>query len=365
LCSAQGLWWKSSALCPSRFTREGTLEPATLQAVLWNKRLLLASTGGLASSSVESVVGPPQALRGRAFLRGLPMASHVRTKAAGIQYIGSPGGTKDCQDGVIRLLQYGDKVSHARILTHSNIHCILLTINVGDLVAVKSGFSSGYAGTGPSGFSYILQLLHAHQAEITEYEVTEELMERLDVSALTQSDIDSIDDAKPIRPSRWPQYVSDEDSKRKQEGTQWAEFRPVIPFAIVDSRITDLALSFWDNPDQSLLTGYRRLEDILRSRTGIDDHGHGLLSKAFLGDAGVLTWRDRDKGVRTGKANLFTGAYMAYRNPRAHHEQKHNAPQYLAEFLLLNQLYTLERQSHRARAKALRRRSTQTRRKQA
>ena len=71
------------------------------------------------------------------------------TKLAGIEYHGISGGSRDCQDAVMRLLQCGEAIKRARIVSFSNSHCLLLTNEIGDRVAVKSGFSSGYGGEGP------------------------------------------------------------------------------------------------------------------------------------------------------------------------------------------------------------------------
>ncbi len=84
---------------------------------------------------------------------------------AGIEYSGVPGASKECQDAVMRLLQYGDQITRVRILSCSKEHCLLLTVNVGDLIAIKSGFTSGYIGEGPTAFSCVLQLLDAHKAQ--------------------------------------------------------------------------------------------------------------------------------------------------------------------------------------------------------
>lgn len=264
-------------------------------------------------------------------------------EVAGIQYFGLPGVSSDCQDAVMRLLQYGDQITHAKILTCSHEHCLLLAVNVGDLIAVKSGFGSGYAGEGSHAFSYVLQLLDAHGAEIKEYDVAPEVIERLDSSSLTTSDIDNLEATAPVRPTRWHDYVFEEHWERERHGTLWREFPPLIPFALIDSRIIDLAISFWEGPDDRLLTGYRRLEDIVRKRTGVDEHGAKLFSQAFLGPTAKLIWQDVDGGEHTGRASLFTGVFMAYRNPRAHREVAGDPNDQLAEFLLLNQLYCLEK----------------------
>ncbi|MCI0557728.1 MAG: TIGR02391 family protein, partial [Nitrososphaera sp.] len=264
------------------------------------------------------------------------MSSDDNHTLAGIQYSGLPGISSECQHAVMRLLQYGDRITRVRILTCSGDHCLLLTVNVGDLIAIKSGFGSGYIGEGSHTFSYVLQLLEAHGAQIEEYEVSPDIIECLDNSSLTMSDIESLDAAIPIRPTRWHDYVFEKHWESEQTGTLWQRFPPLVPFAIIDSRIIDLAISFWEDPDERLLTGYRRLEDIVRKRTGIDEHGAKLFSQAFVGPTAKLGWKDADGGERTGRASLFTGAYMAYRNPRAHREVGDDANDQLAEFLLLN-----------------------------
>jgi hypothetical protein len=265
---------------------------------------------------------------------------------AGIEYGGIAGGSKDCEDAIVMLLQLGGQIVRARILTHEGQHCILLTDEIGDPIAIKSGFSSGYGGKGPRTFSYVLQLLSSHGAEIEEYEVDEAIITRIDSSALMVSDLKRLDKSRPIRPTRWHSYVSENDCKRASSGTLWQEFPPIIPLAIIDSRVIDLALSFWKDPDDKLLKGYRRLEDLIRGRTGVDEHGARLLSQTFAGNKPKLSWKDVGESEKIGRANLFTGAYMAYRNPRAHRELKTYQDAQLAEFLLLNQLYRLEREAH-------------------
>lgn len=262
---------------------------------------------------------------------------------AGIQYSGLSGISCDCQHAVQRLLQYGDRITRVRILSCRNDHSLLLTVNVGELVAIKSGFASGYAGEGPSAFSYVLQLLDAVGADIKEYEVAPDLIERLDSSALTKSDVKKLDDAVPVRPTRWHGYVFEKDFASKRSGTLWRGFPALIPFAVIDSRIIDLAISFWEGPDERLLTGYRRLEDIVRKRAGIDAHGAKLFSQAFEGPTAKLGWGDRDNGESIGRALLFKGSFLAHRNPRAHREVEGAANDQLAEFLLLNHLYCLEK----------------------
>ncbi|HTR18773.1 MAG TPA: TIGR02391 family protein [Candidatus Paceibacterota bacterium] len=266
---------------------------------------------------------------------------------AGIEYAGLPGISQACQEAVERLLQYDDRIIRVRIITFRNRHCLLLTVGEFDLVAIKSGFGSGYTGEGARRFSYILMLLEAHGVDnIEEYEVENVFIERLDNSALTQADIDKIDGMRQVPGRRWYNYVFEKHWEQRKNGTLWVEFRPVVPFAIIDSRIIDLALSFWERPDDKLLTAYRRLEDIVRAKTELkSEHGASLFSKAFQGDAAKLYWKEVDDKERDARASLFIAGYRTHRNPRAHREPKKYQTEDLSEFLLLNHLYLLERTS--------------------
>lgn len=275
------------------------------------------------------------------------MASSRKKRAACVAYIGGAGVSKECQEAVMHLLQCRVRVVRARILSCSNRHCLLLADEIGDQTLVKSGFASGYGGTGPHAFSYTLQLLHSHGAEIDEIDVEEEIIERIDHPALTDRELESLDQAKPIRPSRWYDYILEEDIDFRRTGTAWAQFPPVVPFGIIDLRIMDLAISFWDNPDEKLLSGYRRLEEIVRSRTGLKELvGQKLFSQAFLESPPKLIWKELVSSEQRGRGQLFVGAYMAHRNTRAHSEPKkeHESDQ-LSEFLLLNHLYRLEKEA--------------------
>lgn len=265
---------------------------------------------------------------------------------AGLEYHGVAGSSLDCQQAVLRLLQCQVAITGARIITSSNKHCLLLTTDIGDEVAIKSGFSSGYGGAGPVSFSVVLQLLYAHGVEIDEWIADDALIGRLDQSALTTSDVEQIRTARAIRPSRWSDYILERHHEQAHDGTLWCEFSPVIPFSIIDRRLLDLTLKFWSDPDSNLLKGYRRLEDIVRARTGLTESNTKLFSRAFGGKDALLTWPVLDENERSGRLNLLTGAYMAYRNPRAHQEKPRS--ELLAEFLLLNQLFRLEAEAAEA-----------------
>jgi Protein of unknown function (Hypoth_ymh) len=280
--------------------------------------------------------------------RRKPTKLRPSDQPAGIEYVGIGGISKDCQDAVLRFIQFGTLITEVRILTAKNRHCLLLTRDAGDQVAVKSGFATGYGGEGPRRFSYVLQVLDSHGAEIIEHDVPRSLLDKIDDSALTKSDLKRLGKMRHVLPSRWYDYVSERDFERAREGTLWREeFPAVIPFAIIDARIMDLAREFWNSPDNSLLVGYRRLEDIVRERTAAKHHGAKLFSQAFDPEHGALIWEHVDAGERAGRMQLFVGTYGAHRNLRAHKEVKTRSGELLAEFLLLNHLYCLERDAIR------------------
>lgn len=262
-----------------------------------------------------------------------------------IEYVGVRGISAHCRKAVTRLLQYGDRIRSALILTHRDTHCLLLTVNEGHRVAVKSGFASGYGGEGPRTFSYVLGLLAAHGADIDEYDVSSAMIDRVDRSALRASDLTWINTAESVRPVRWSEYISEKHAGMGLDGTLWNTLPPVIPFALIDRRIIDLAVGFWGDADRNLVAGYRRLEDLLRERIESDACGERLLKLAFGREAGRLEWKDTAANESEGRLQLFTGAFKAYRNRRAHREVEESDCDHLSELLLLNQLFRLETQA--------------------
>lgn len=270
-------------------------------------------------------------------------------RPAGIQYVGIAGASQWCVDAVVRMLQFHDRITHAKILTCEQSHALLLVVDEGDLVAVKAGFSSGYAGGGPMAFARALELLRHHLVEIDEFHVSRGVINRIDASALTEKDVEAIKASKPVRPMRWYDYIYDGRSESASIGSLWKGFRPVVPFAIMDPRIADLALRFPDEPNDCLLQGFRRLEDLVRGRTKLDEHGYKLFSQAFMNADAKLHWKGLQPGEVVGRANLFTGAFMAHRNPRAHKETDDGSHELLSEFLLLNHLFLLEAQATKRR----------------
>lgn len=274
--------------------------------------------------------------------------NHKLNELAGIQYMGSEGITSHCLKSITRLIQFGDKINKAKIITfelnHGAEHAFLLDINYSEYLVIKSGFSSGYGGEGPRGFSEALRLLEQHNIELEEYCVNEDFMNRLNQSALMKVDIEFLENERNIvRPYRYSSYILEPISNNNSDGHDINSlFPPTPPFGAVDPRIMDLAIRLHVQPDFTLNTGYRRLETIIREKSKLNLHGTKLFSKAFLGIKSKLYWEDENISEEEGKANLFTSIFKAYRNKRAHQEFFSKPNEVLREFLLINELFILE-----------------------
>jgi hypothetical protein len=269
---------------------------------------------------------------------------------AGIQYLGHKGDTNSCLSAIVRLVHYGDRINIAKLLTsEEKHHAFILDMNDGEFIAIKSGFASGYIGTGSRGLSTALQVLCKHGIYVDEYDVENILVERLDASCLLLSDLEQLTNAESVRPSCYYDYIDEyavppltmQQSYNKQVVRDL--FPAVIPFHIIDDRLLEFALMFHKTPDAAIKDGFRRLETIFSQRidTG-DDVGAKMFSKAFLGEEAPLTWEGIGKGEIVARVQMFTGAFGAYRNPRAHREKSKTQAENLREFLILNELYLLE-----------------------
>ncbi len=267
---------------------------------------------------------------------------------AQIQYHGSAGITESCLMAVSRIIHFGEIIKKASLLSYFDGNCgahsLLLEVDPYTSIAIKSGFSSGYRGEGPSGLSTVLKLLIRHNVEIDEYDINRDIYERLDASCLLSSDLDAIKKQRPIRPIRYYDYIDESKypSGFSNENLK-GYFPPSINFGLLDKRLIDLALDFHENADHAINSAFRRLEDIIRSRTMLfDESGAKLFTKAFEGENSILHWGDINSGEQAGKTNLFKAIFSVYRNPRAHQEIQSTEHDSLREFMLINELFILE-----------------------
>jgi hypothetical protein len=263
---------------------------------------------------------------------------------AAIEYVGLNGITQSCVLAIAQQLSnLTEAIQKVALLTCFSSHAFIVITEYGRIIAVKSGFNSGYRGEGPRGLAASLTLLRQRNLEIDEYVVDRHFFERLEYSCLLQRDVDAIVQGSPVRPNRWYDYIYPyKDYFEEQLGL--SQYYPsVMPFEIIDERITDLAIKFRGDEDAIIIRAFRRLEDILRKRTGVAGEGASLFSRIFLSEnAPVLRWDVPDKAEGKGRGNLFTATYMAYRNARVHREMEPRDDAALREFLLINELFLLE-----------------------
>lgn len=259
-----------------------------------------------------------------------------------VDYLGETGITETCLLRLHNLVQTQVDLSYALLLTSEQSHAFILKDSSENYYVIRSGFTSGYSGEGPKGLAKALDLLKKHRIETEEILVSTKLLNRLNSSSLSDQDIDFIFQQKIIRPIRLHDYIYPFENEVAQTAKSKRYYPLELPYSIIDDRIFDLALLFKQDPDSALTKAYKRLEDIVRTRTGIHEHSTKLFSQVFQGENSLLTWDVPDNAEIKGRANLFTGAYMAFRNARAHREKDENLIHQYREFLLINELYLLE-----------------------
>ncbi|WP_168407563.1 TIGR02391 family protein [Acinetobacter indicus] len=259
-----------------------------------------------------------------------------------VEYLGYAGITLSCLQSLCKTLQTHSDLTTALLLTNDQVHAFLLKDDSGTYYVIRSGFTSGYSGEGPKGLAIALSLLKRHQIETEEILVSTKLLNKLNSSSLSDHDIDFIFQQKIIRPIRLHDYIYPFESEVAQTIKLKRYYPLELPYSIIDDRIFDLALLFMQDPDSALIKAYKRLEDIVRTRTDIHEHSTRLFAQVFQGENALLTWDVPDSAEIKGRVNLFTGAYMAFRNARAHREKDENLIHQYREFLLINELYLLE-----------------------
>lgn len=258
-----------------------------------------------------------------------------------IQYRGNDGISQLCIDAVVELIHAGYLINKVMLLTSGSRHAFLLNIRYIEIyVAIKSGFTSGYNGEGPKALAYTLGLLRKYCDDIDEYVISDKLMNRLNNAQLKEKDLDNILSLMPIRPQSWHDYIYDQ---RQETHNIYRNFPSVFPMALIEPRLHNLAKRFHEDPDNALSNGYRLIEHIVKERTGIKDKiGKRLFANVFQGENSVLLWNPEKQSENEGKAQLFIGTFMTYRNRRTHQLPESNLNEDVREFLLLNELFHLE-----------------------
>lgn len=263
-----------------------------------------------------------------------------------IQYIGTKY-TRPCLDALKSLIQLRVPISQVKLLTANDgqikIHGFLVITELDEIIAIRPGFASGYPGEGSRALAIAIRLLQTFDIEVEEFDVTGKLMNRLEQAALTLHDLKFLENVPPILPTRLTDYLYDAGMFGQPPGVVLRGFESCIPFALIDDRLADLVIGFFENSNARLMTGYARLEVIIKNRIGINKSASELFQAAFGGGSPVLVWPDISRGEHEGKLLLFKSVYQTYRNRRAHNEIPPNEELDLTELLLLNNLYILER----------------------
>lgn len=260
-------------------------------------------------------------------------------------YLGESGVTETCLYSLCNLIQTNADLSYALLLTNDQYHALILKDQSNGYYIIRSGFTSGYPGEGPKGLAEALTILNKYQIDTEEILVTSKLMSKLNNASLSDQEIDFIFREKIVRPIRLHDYIYPFENEVNQASNLKRYYPLELPYSIIDDRIFDLALLFKQDPDSALTKAYKRLEDIVRKRTGINEHSTKLFAHVFQGENAPLTWDVPDNAEIKGRVNLFTGAYMAFRNARAHREKDENLIHQYREFLLINELYLLEQEA--------------------
>lgn len=262
-----------------------------------------------------------------------------------IDYLGQIGVTATCLYSLCNLIQTNADLTDARLLTSDQFHAFIFKDQFDYYYIIRSGFSSGYPGEGPKGLAKALAILKKHQIDIEEVFIPSKLLNKLNKSLLTDQDIDFIFQQKIIRPIRLHDYIYPFESEVNQALKQKRYYPLELPYSIIDNRIFDLALLFKQDPDSALSKAYKRLESIIKERTNLNESSKKLFEQAFQGKNALLTWDVPDNSEINGRAELFKGTYMAFRNARAHREKDENLVHQYREFLLINELYLLEKEA--------------------
>lgn len=263
---------------------------------------------------------------------------------ASIQYHGESGVTQACIDAVVRIVQAGEWISKALLLTHEDEHCLYLQLAEHEDILIRPGFRSGYYGEGAAGLAIVLLLLKDHRIDVEEVLVSGRFMRRAAESRLTRADVARIDSGRAVRPYRLSDYTWKVlDGRGGGPACVRKQYSLLPPFGLLDPRLWEFALMLESDPDAAISKAFRLLEETVCRRCGFQGlFGRKVFEKAFLGTDPKMTWRALHPNEVKGRAELFTGAFSSHRNPRAHRQIDDSKGRSLREFLLVNELFLLE-----------------------
>lgn len=258
-----------------------------------------------------------------------------------VDYVNGERTSRGALQALMNALQLQPAVTKVWLLTTDYDHALIVVYQDDKYIAIQGGLSSGRPSEGTKTLSKALAFIDSLGLSIHEILVPFGLMNRLIRGGLTQKDISTLD-AGGVGHGHWPNYILPEDWESSTTRQLWDTAEPMIPMAIIDPRLRDIAIRFWKSPDSALMDGYRRLECCIRGRIDCNSRGIDIFGKAFGGKQPQLAWQEELGSGDSARQLLFRGVFQAYRNARAHNELQTSPNESLTEFLLLNHLFLLE-----------------------
>jgi hypothetical protein len=258
-----------------------------------------------------------------------------------IEYGGSDGITETCLDAVFRYINYGDQINEVDILTYNMDHALLMRFGDGHCAFIRSGFSSGYSGEAPKGLALVIQIFLSLNVRIREYNVNRSFFKRVNAALIRMKDLVYLNKLKACKPLSYDRFVSLNQMNAAFEHQVWSKLKEPIPYALFDTRIADLVQEYREKPNDALLTGYKRLENILQAKFITKSFGLNLI-KEIMDKKNSIWTPGISEGVQKGRSLLFQGCFSSFRNELAHNEFVH-VEYGLSEFLLLNLLFLYEK----------------------
>jgi len=264
-----------------------------------------------------------------------------------IEVVGQSGVTERCLEAIRRLIQFGDSIRLARLLTTGDTHAFLLELDQERLVFVRSGFTSGYNGEGPLGLGQALALLETVGAEIKHHRISPKLLKRGNLGQWSDKDVQTIRSLEVNHALTWLEWMHAVKAMPRSSALL-AAFPPVIPYALLVPELMDTALELSQRGGDALRDAFVRLEQHIKALCGDPkDFGVRLMEKAFLGKDPLLCWDGDAAKEQEGRGGLFVSTFKVYRNPRAHEIVTSDLREEIQELMVLNQLWIWLRQVRR------------------
>lgn len=278
-----------------------------------------------------------------------------------VELLGVNGSTLDCLAALTTVIDHGPRVVGCMFVTSGERdnpdvenHLFVLATEFIDsprFIVIPSGFTSGYAGTGPTGTSRAILLLDDARIHTASLVVPARLFECINGGRVSHEELLAVFRRQDpnVTMGRNPfQYVDERDMRRAEDRTSWRRWvTPRISRPLVSPGLFDLIDEFERDPRNAIVSGFRRVESSVRTKLQeageqtTDQAAVSLINNAF-GKNGALRWSDIEIGSseHDGRREMLTGAFRALRNRRVHHEEDEvEAFEDLQDFYLVARLY--------------------------